>query len=145
MIQLVIAWTCVGVFIATALITLLALVRVIRLAEKKYLDRLFKALVLEIVAVCIGIFTGKIELPKAVEDRVMERGEVVGREKAVDTLRPEISRLSDLLVQRDAIINRNLAKLDLTPAEKESIKQPLKLSPKVVDAERGARVAVRPG
>lgn len=138
MIQLVIAWTCVGVFVATAAITLLALVGVIRLAEKKYLDRLFKVLVLEIVGVCIAIFTGKIELPKAVEKRVSEtageKGEARGREAAVEAIRPEIERLSLLVQQRDAIINRNLAKLDLSAAEKEALKQPLKLDPRVVDA-----------
>lgn len=134
MIQLVIAWTCVGVFVATAAITLLALVGVIRLAEKKYLDRLFKVLVLEIVGVCIAIFTGKIELPKAVEKRVSETGETRGREAAVEAIRPELERLSLLVQQRDAIINRNLAKLDLSAAEKEALKQPLKLDPRVVDA-----------
>ena len=134
MIQLVIAWTCVGVFVATAAITLLALVGVIRLAEKKYLDRLFKVLVLEIVGVCIAIFTGKIELPKAVEQRVRETGETRGREAAVEAIRPELERLSLLVQQRDAIINRNLANLDLSAAEKEALKQPLTLDPRVVDA-----------
>ena len=134
MIQLVIAWTCVGVFVATAAITLLALVGVIRLAEKKYLDRLFKVLVLEIVGVCIAVFTGKIELPKAVEQRVRETGETRGREAAVEAIRPELERLSLLVQQRDAIINRNLANLDLSAAEKEALKQPLTLDPRVVDA-----------
>jgi len=142
MIQLVIAWTCVGVFVATAIITLLALVGVIRLAEKKYLDRLFKVLILEIVGVCIGIFAGKIELPKAVEDRVAGKGEEKGREAAVAEIRPEIRRLGLLVEQRDAIINRNLAKLDLSAAEKEALKQPVRLDPNVLDAALTRRIAV---
>ena len=139
MIQLVIAWTCVGVFVATAAITLLALVGVIRLAEKKYLDRLFKVLVLEIVGVCIAVFTGKIELPRAVEERVSRQG----REAAVEAIEPELLRLSHLVEQRDAIINRNLANLDLSAAEKEALKQPLKMDPRVVDAAT-RRIAVAP-
>lgn len=147
MIQLVIAWTCVGVFVATAGITLLALVRVIRLAEKKYLDRLFKALILEIVGVCIGIFTGKIELPRTVEERVIERGEVRGEEKgreaAVEAIRPELQRLSKLVEQRDAILQRNLPRLDLNAEETEALKQPVKLDPRIMDAARTRRIAER--
>lgn len=146
-IQLVIAWTCVGVFVATAGITLLALVRVIRLAEKKYLDRLFKALILEIVGVCIGIFTGKIELPRTVEERVIERGEVRGEEKgreaAVEAIRPELQRLSKLVEQRDSILQRNLPRLDLNAEEKEALKQPVKLDPKIMEAARTRRIAER--
>jgi hypothetical protein len=96
------------------------------------------------VGVCIGIFTGKIELPKAVEERVTERGEEIGRERAVETLRPEIQRLSLLVEQRDAILNRNIARLDLSAAEREALNKPVRLDPKVVDAALKTRIAVRP-
>ncbi len=115
MIQLVVAWTCVGIFIATAVITLLALVRVIRLAEKKYLDRLFKALILEVVAICLGIFTGKIELPKRVETRYVNQGVDIGRVRTIEAIQPELQRLTGLIAQKEAIINRNIARIDLTP------------------------------
>ncbi len=144
MIQLVIAWTCVGVFVATAAITLLALLRVIRLAEKKYLDRLFKVLVLEVVGICLGIFTGKIELPQTVEKEVSAEGEMKGREEAVHALQPEILRLTQAVEQRDAILRRNFSKLDLAPAESEALKQPVKVDPKVLDSALKRRVAVRP-
>lgn len=65
--KLTIAWTCVGVFIATAVITLLALVRVIKLAEARYLNRLFGLLVVEIVALCVTYFAGMLRAPAAVE------------------------------------------------------------------------------
>jgi uncharacterized membrane protein YcgQ (UPF0703/DUF1980 family) len=71
--KLVIAWTCVGVFIATAVITLLALVRVIALAEKKYLDRLFKLLVVEIVVVSVAFFGNWLRTPAAVEEGIQAR------------------------------------------------------------------------
>lgn len=144
MIQLVIAWTCVGIFIATAVITLLALVRVIRLAEKKYLDRLFKALILEVVGICIAIFTGRIELPERVEQRYVEKGEEAGREKTVEALRPEMQRLARLVEQREAILQRNITRLDLSAAEREALKQPVKLDEKAVDAAFKRRIAVRP-
>jgi hypothetical protein len=51
-----ILWTCVIVFIATSIITLMALVKIIRLAEDVYLKRLFYALILEIVAISVWGF-----------------------------------------------------------------------------------------
>lgn len=55
-IRLVIAWTCVGVFVATALITILALVGVIRLPDPKYLNRLFTVIIVAIVGTCASFF-----------------------------------------------------------------------------------------
>lgn len=55
-IRIVIAWTCVGVFIASSIITLLALVRVIRLPNPKYLSRLFTVIIVAIVGNCATIF-----------------------------------------------------------------------------------------
>jgi len=57
----IILWTCVCVFIATSLITLLALVKIIKLADDVYLRRLFYALVLEIVAISIWGFADVIK------------------------------------------------------------------------------------
>lgn len=144
MIQLVVAWTCVGIFIATAVITLLALVRVIRLAEKKYLDRLFKALILEVVAICLGIFTGKIELPKRVETRYVNQGVDIGRVRTIEAIQPELQRLTGLIAQKEAIINRNIARLDLTPEEREALQKPVKLDDQVLGAATRSRVAVPP-
>jgi len=55
-IRLVIAWTCVAVFVVSALITFLALLRVIRLPDPKYLNRLFTIIVVAIVGTCAGFF-----------------------------------------------------------------------------------------
>jgi len=55
-IRLVIAWTCVAVFIASAIITLLALLGVIRLPHQKYLNRLFTVIIVAIVGTCASFF-----------------------------------------------------------------------------------------
>lgn len=81
--KLVIAWTCVGVFVATAVITLLALVGVLKLAEKKYLDRLFKVLVAEIAVVCVAFFANWLRPPVQVQQTIETRtAERVGAETA---------------------------------------------------------------
>jgi hypothetical protein len=140
MIQLVVAWTCVGVFIATAALTLLALARVIRLAEKKYLDRLFKVLVVEIVVVGVGVFAGFVERPAT----VAERCETKGREDAIDTLKPEIRRLETLALEKQAIIDRHLARIPVTDDEKATLRKPVKLDDAALRSALSRRVAVRP-
>lgn len=55
-IRLVIAWTCVAVFVASALITILALLGVIRLPDPKYLNRLFTIIIVAIVGTCASFF-----------------------------------------------------------------------------------------
>jgi hypothetical protein len=55
-IRLVIAWTCVGVFVATAIITVFALVGVIRLPDPKYLNRLFTIIIVAVVGTCASFF-----------------------------------------------------------------------------------------
>ena len=47
MIILVILWTCVGVFISTAMISILGLLGIVRI-DKKYMNALFTALILEV-------------------------------------------------------------------------------------------------
>lgn len=136
MIQLTIAWTCVGIFIATALLTLLALVGVIKLAEKKYLDRLFKVLVLEVCTVCVGMFTGYVELPSTVEKRVEEAGE----EKAWNTIEPKILALNKEIEVRESKVQEYLKMVppaQVKPADRELMEKPLRLDPKVLRTLRG--------
>jgi hypothetical protein len=61
----VLQWTCVGVFIVTAIITLAALVGLVKLGgtreeHRYYLRKLFHALVLEVVVVAVGAFAHEI-------------------------------------------------------------------------------------
>lgn len=141
MIQLVVAWTCVGVFIATAALTLLALARVIRLAEKKYLDRLFKVLVVEIVVIGVAVFAGFVEKPAT----VAERCESEGRKDAIATLEPEIRRLETVALEKQVIIDRHIARLPVTDAEKAVLAKPVKLDNATVrKALAGRGTLVRP-
>lgn len=90
LIRLVIAWSCVGVFIATAIVTLLALVKVIELADKKYLDRLFTVLILEVVGIAVGVFAGFVQLPATVEREV----EAVGARTLAARIRPDVETIT---------------------------------------------------
>jgi hypothetical protein len=86
LLRLVLGWTCVGVFIATAIITLLALVKIIKLADKKYLDRLFAILIVEVIVVGVGAFTGFVQGPAKVEEKVRN----AGRTALAEQLLPDI-------------------------------------------------------
>ena len=90
LIRLVIAWSCIGVFIATAIVTLLALVKVIELADKKYLDRLFTVLILEVVGIAVGVFAGFVQLPTTVEREV----EAVGARTLAARIRPDVETIT---------------------------------------------------
>ena len=90
LIRLVIAWSCVGVFIATAIVTLLALVRVIELADKKYLDRLFMVLIVEVVGIAVGVFAGFVQLPTTVEKKV----EAAGARRLAAHIRPDVETIT---------------------------------------------------
>lgn len=60
-----VAWSIVIAFIVTLAITILGVTNVIKFANKKYLDRLFVAVILEVVAVGFLIFrTGSSDLSK---------------------------------------------------------------------------------
>ncbi|MFC1793253.1 hypothetical protein ACFL3Q_06660 [Planctomycetota bacterium] len=90
LIRLVIAWSCVGVFIATAIVTLLALVKVIELADKKYLDRLFMVLIVEVVGIAVGVFAGFVQLPTTVEKEV----EAAGARGLAARIQPDIETIT---------------------------------------------------
>lgn len=56
---IVIGYTCVGIFVATAIITILALVGLIKLQETHF-NRLFTVLIIEVVVVGVGFFAGTL-------------------------------------------------------------------------------------
>ncbi len=74
LIRLAISWICVGIFAATAVITLLALVRIVKLADRKYLDRLFGVLIVEVVVISVGVFSGFVDSPGTVEEQIKQEG-----------------------------------------------------------------------
>ncbi|MCV0393957.1 MAG: hypothetical protein K5872_19825 [Rhizobiaceae bacterium] len=68
--QLLIAYTCVGVFIATAVITLLALVGLLPILPH-FLSRLFNILIVEVVVIAVAAFAGFLRLdPRPVTNTV---------------------------------------------------------------------------
>ena len=90
MYKLVIQWTCVGVFVMTAVITLLAITNIIKLADKKYRDRLFGLLIVEVVAACVGFFVSGFQSTEEVKQECEQVGEVRVRRK----LEPRIETLT---------------------------------------------------
>ena len=62
--QLIIGYTCVGVFVATAIIMLLAMIGFITLPPDER-QRLFVILIVEIVVICLGLFSGLLRLDAA--------------------------------------------------------------------------------
>lgn len=66
-----IVWTCVAAFISTAIITVLALIGVVKLGgagadeHRYYLKRLFVVLVLEVVANSLAVFYQQTQTPQA--------------------------------------------------------------------------------
>jgi tetratricopeptide (TPR) repeat protein len=88
MIVLVILWTCVGVFIATSLITLLGLIGVIKL-PKKYMNILFSALIVEIVGIGVGIFSGTIN-----PNYLLKGARDTGEKYAYKKIQEEIKQVS---------------------------------------------------
>ena len=75
-IRLVIAWTCVAVFITSAIITILALLRVIRLPNERYLNRLFAVIILAVVGTCASFFQEFLHSGAGTIDKKAEVGTI---------------------------------------------------------------------
>lgn len=60
MAQSVLIWTCVLVFIATSVITILGIVNKLKI-DKAYLNELFLALILEVIAIGVLAFKDGVE------------------------------------------------------------------------------------
>jgi hypothetical protein len=55
-IRLAVAYTLLGVFIVTAVVTVLALLGKFKFPSKRLENRLYQVLIVEVVAICVGIF-----------------------------------------------------------------------------------------
>lgn len=110
--QQVISWICVGVFAATAVLTLLAITNVVKLANPKYRDHLFRVLVIEIVAIGVGVFSGYVKSPREVESRLAD----VGRQQAVAEFKPKIEQVRALAERLDSL------QLQATAADRAQLK-----------------------
>lgn len=71
LIKIIMAYTLVGVFIFTAVVTSLSLVGWVKFADKKQQQALFTALILEVVAVAVGFFGNILEFnPVKAENKI---------------------------------------------------------------------------
>lgn len=74
-ISLVIAYTLVGAFIFTVVITCLSLVGVIELKDKKQQNKLFYIVIVEVVVGCVGFFFNWLPLnPTKVAQQIEQQG-----------------------------------------------------------------------
>ena len=87
MIVLVILWTCVGLFIATSIISVFGLVNIIKI-DKKYMNALFASIILEVAAIGIGIFSGKIN-----PDHLVSKARDTGEREAYERLSKDIDNV----------------------------------------------------
>lgn len=61
-IALIISYTLVGAFVITVLLTLASLIGIIKFADQAQQRKLFAVLIVEMVAVCMAVFTGYVNL-----------------------------------------------------------------------------------
>jgi hypothetical protein len=86
-IQLTIAYTLAGAFVFTVVITCLSLVGWIRFADKKQQRKLFGCLIVEVVAVGVGFFSGFLKFdPAQVAQNLVEQGKEI--RKMQENLQP---------------------------------------------------------
>jgi len=84
--QLIIGWTCVGVFVCTAVITVLAIVGLLRI-DRDIRNQLFAALVLEIVAIGVAVFAGLVKVdPKPVAQEITASVQAQQTLREIDTV-----------------------------------------------------------
>jgi hypothetical protein len=70
LIKIVIAWTCVGAFVFTLLITCASLTGLVKLADKKQQNKLFALLIVELGLVGVGTFVDVIKFSPDKNDKV---------------------------------------------------------------------------
>lgn len=69
-ITLIIAYTCVGVFVATSIITVLSLINVLKI-DPAAKNRLFAILIVEVIVIGVGTFSGFMKFDtKSLSDKV---------------------------------------------------------------------------
>ena len=87
--QLVIGWTCVGVFVCTAVITLLAVVRLITI-DDDLRNKLFAALIIEVVVIGVSVFSGLVKLDaEPVKEELVAGSEAAATLTAIETSRTD--------------------------------------------------------
>lgn len=87
MLKLVIAYTLVGVFIFTAVITCISMVGWVKFSDDSQQKKLFATLIVELVVGCVAWFLQILVLdPKAVADEIGQRAFIRAREEVAKDL-----------------------------------------------------------
>jgi hypothetical protein len=87
LIQLVIGWTCVGVFVCTAIMTLLAMAGLLKMDPEER-KKLFAVLIVEVVVVCVALFANLIQINPAPVQEEVQATEIA--ERTVVGLNPSL-------------------------------------------------------
>jgi hypothetical protein len=83
--QLIIGWTCVGVFVCTAVITLLSIIGWLRI-DTDIRNRLFTALIIEIISICLAVFVGLVQVnPAPVQQEIKQSAQAQETLQAIET------------------------------------------------------------
>lgn len=87
LLQLVVGWTCVGVFVCTAIMTLLAMAGLLKMDPDER-RKLFTILIVEVVVVGVALFANLIQVnPAPVQEEVQA---AAAAEQTVQTLSPSL-------------------------------------------------------
>ncbi len=94
-IQLIIAYTLVGAFVFTVIVTLLSMVGWIKFADKAQQTKLFSILIVELIIGVLGFFFNFLNYsPSGVQGQIQEE---VRNESTLDTLSSYVQMLTDSL------------------------------------------------
>jgi hypothetical protein len=92
-VKLIIAYTLTGAFVFTVVVTCLSLIGWVKFANQKQQRRLFVVLIIELVTVCLGFFSGLLTFnASAAVDDVYNRGFRAGLEEGRNRLLNEQNR-----------------------------------------------------
>jgi len=103
-ITLIITYTFTGAIVFTVIVTCLSMVGIIKFADKEQQKKLFSILIVELIVIAVGVFSGFLEFnPKQAVESVEKPAIAQGQDKAnllktIDSLLPyEIQQLADKL------------------------------------------------
>jgi hypothetical protein len=148
------SWTCVGIFAATGVITLLALIGRVQLGDPKgtrhhhYLGRLFTLLILEVVTVGVGAFGTAIQ-GATKQAREMQRSSAVGDSlqtiatKQLTTVLTENQTLRKRLLQ--LAVKPKSAVVTVAPPKQQTVSSSILYVTSAASREGSVDVAIPPG
>jgi hypothetical protein len=124
-IKLIVAYTLVGAFIFTTVITLLSMVRIVRFVDPSQERQLFKVLILELAVGCVTFFLGILNFnPVVAQDKI--EAPIVrdkdGLSASLESQKDHINALEDLLAaaKSNDRVGQRIEKLEESAFDKEA-------------------------